>query len=90
MKTKFYINDEIFNDERHMPTLQDSYEYYEEHYRELGFTLDKTSEDVYIIYDKEYNLNTGDRVFLAHIYRFVMRKCLNIESNTIEFFLKKD
>jgi len=89
MKTKFNINDEIFLDNEYIPTLEAAYSYYENHYKKLGYILDKNSEDVYIIFDKEINLNEGDRVLL-HGFKIVIWKCVDIEDDIIEYSLKEE
>lgn len=58
MKTRFMVNDEIFG----YGSLDEGFRLYEKEYKPLGFVLNKEDQDVYIDFDKEYNLNEGDKV----------------------------
>ena len=86
MKTKFTINREIFNREGGMQSM---YDFYEECYKDEGWLLDKESEEVYMILDKEINLNEGDRVDILGI-RLVTWKCLNVMEDIIEYSLEEE
>jgi hypothetical protein len=83
MKTRFNINEEIFIG---FNTIGDCYKYYEKHFKEHGFVLDKENEDVYKEFNKEIKLNEGDRVEFYGI-RKVDWKCYNIEEDYIEYAL---
>ena len=83
MKTKFTINEEVFTDNG---DLSQCYEYYEKHYQNLGFILDKEHEDVYIVFDKEIQLNEGDRINL-YGFRTVSWKCTDLIDGIIEYAL---
>ena len=85
MKTKFTINKEIFWEHT---LLKDAYKEYEEDYREHGWILNKGDEEVYMIFDKEINLNEGDRVNMQDgFYRTVKWKCLHVLIDVVEYEL---
>jgi hypothetical protein len=86
MKTRFSIADEIFNFSK---TDESNFEYYESHYKQLGFILDKEAYDVYKDYDKAIDLNEGDRVDL-YGFRLVEWKCYDIENDLIIYSLKEE
>ena len=86
MKTKFTINREIF---LYNGTLQECYEHYEKYYKEDGWQLDKEHEEVFMIIDKEINLNEGDRVDIRGI-RLVTWKCVNVLDEIIEYSLEEE
>jgi hypothetical protein len=84
MKTKFTINTEIFLDNG---TLLECYEYYEKCYKQDGWKLDKEIEEVFMIIDREINLNEGDRVDIKGL-RLVEWKCVNVFDEIIEYSLR--
>lgn len=86
MKTKFTINQEIF---LYTDTLEKAYERYNECYKESGWILDKEGESVFIIFDKEINLNVGERVDLEG-YRIVTWKCVNVLEGYIEYEIEEE
>lgn len=86
MKTKFTINSEIFLGNG---TLPECYEHYEKYYKEDGWQLDKENEEVFVIIDKEINLNEGDRVYI-HGFRLVTWKCVNVLDEVIEYYLEEE
>lgn len=86
MKTKFTIDREIFLLNK---TLSKCYEYYEKYYKEDGWQLDKDNEEVFMIIDKEINLNEGDRVNIRGI-RLVVWKCVNVFDEVIEYSLDEE
>jgi len=86
MKTKFTINREIFLDNG---TLTECYEHYDKHYKEDGWQLDKDIEEVFMIIDREINLNEGDRVDIKGI-RLVTWKCVNVLDGMIEYSLEEE
>lgn len=88
MKTRFELTDVIFIDNNR--TLEEDYQYYEENYREKGFILDKKTEDVYKVFDKQININEGDRVLLDGEFMIVNWKCLDLENETIIYSLELD
>jgi len=83
MKTKFTINKEIFLDNG---TLTECFELYENHYKQLGFILDKEEETVYMMFNKEIQLNEGDRVVLYGCYT-VDWKGVDVIKDIIEYAL---
>lgn len=86
MKTKFTINREIFLDKG---TLTECYEHYDKYYKEDGWQLDKKNEDVFMIIEREINLNEGDVVDIKGIRR-VAWKCVNVLDEIIEYALEED
>ena len=85
MKTKFKIGNEIFLE----GTLPECYHFYEKHYKEHGWQLDKENEEVFMIFDKEINLKEGDWVDIKGC-RYVSRKCINVLDDIIEYDLKEE
>ena len=85
MKTKFIINSEIFSE----GTLEECYENYENWYKKHGWQINKEDEEVFMIIDKEINLNEGDRVDIYGIY-LVRWKCINILDEIIEYALEEE
>lgn len=83
MKTRFEINQEIFD----QPSLKECIEYYEKYYKQYGFIYDEKDESVYKLYDKEFNLNEGDNVNLYGV-RTVAWKCVDIENEIIIYTLE--
>ena len=88
MKTKFTINDEIFGN-KNLETLPEYHEYYEKYYKDDGWLLDKEMEDVYMILDKEIQLNIGDYVSM-HGLRKVTWKCVYPIDDIIEYALEEE
>ena len=86
MKTKFTIDREIFLLNK---TLPKCYEHYEKYYKEDGWQLDKDNEEVFMIIDKEINLNEGDRVDIRGI-RLVVWKCVNVFDEITEYSLEEE
>jgi hypothetical protein len=84
MKTKFTINREIFS-----TTKEDGYSRYEMFYKEEGWELCKDKEEVFMIFNKEINLNEGDRVYI-HEFRIVTWKCFDIINDFIEYSLEQE
>jgi hypothetical protein len=86
MKTKFSISEEIFL--RDM-SLSESYEFYEKNYKQLGWQINKEKEDVFMIIDKEINLQEGDRVDVDNNnFRIVNWKCVDVFNDRIEYALE--
>ena len=85
MKTKFTINREIFL----QTDLDKAYERYNKCYKKSGWILDKEDESVYKIFDKEINLNEGERVDLQG-YRTVTWKCVNVLEGYIEYEIEEE
>lgn len=83
MKTKFIINQEIFTHK----SIDEDYEYYENHYKKYGFILDKLNEMVYVLFDEEFNFNEGDRVEIFGRHRIIDWKCTDISNKIIEYAL---
>lgn len=86
MRTKFTINDEVFGSGM---TLSECYQYFEQEYKQHGFILDKERDDAYIIFDKEINLNEGDRVYL-YATRIISYKCVDLVNDIIEYLLVEE
>ena len=86
MKTKFSIANEIFLGRG---TIEEMYKHYELGFKEQGFILDKESEDVYKIFDKEFHLNEGDRVDLCG-FRIVSWRCVDLDSDMIIYSLDQE
>lgn len=80
MKTKFTTK-EIFDI---YVTITRVYEVYQQYYSEQGWFIDLDNEEMFIIIDKEINLNEGDRINL-HGYRKITWKCINIIQDIIEY-----
>ena len=87
MKTKFEINSEIFLDNG---GLEKCFEYYEKYYKKYGFILDKKNEEVYIIFDEQFNFNEGDRIELFGITRIVDWKNTDITNRIITYSLDEE
>ncbi len=73
MKTKFTTK-EIFDT---FKSKSQVYQVYEQYFSQKGWMIDLDNEEMFIIIDKEINLNEGDRIDL-YGYRKVTWKCLNI------------
>ena len=86
MRTKFSITNQIFLGKG---TLEEMYQDYENEFRKQGFVLDKQSEDVYKIFDKEIHLNEGDRVDL-YGFRIVSWKCVDLDEDMIIYSLDEE
>jgi len=86
MKTRFNINYEIFGQRR---IIKDPYKYYEDHYKDRGFVLDKINEDVYKEFNREIHLDEGDRVHLEGL-RIIDWKCIDLDNNIIKYSLIAD
>ena len=86
MKTRFLINNEVFLDNG---TLEECYKYYEKYYKPKGFILNKESQDVYIEFDREIQLNEGDRVDLSG-FRMVQWKCVDLDTDMIIYALEEE
>ena len=86
MRTKFSIANQIFLGKG---TLEEMYQDYENEFRKQGFVLDKQSEDVYKIFDKEIHLNEGDRVDL-YGFRIVSWKCVDLDEDMIIYSLDEE
>jgi|TARA_R110000787_G_scaffold278819_1_gene388721 hypothetical protein len=87
MKTKFEINSEIFLNNG---GLEKCYEYYEKHYKKDGFLLDKEHEEVYIIFDEQFNFNEGDRIDIFGRTRIVDWKSTDITNRVITYSLDEE
>jgi len=86
MKTRFLINSEVFL----MPgTIEKMYQYYEDNYRKHGFVLNKAEESVYKEFDREIQLNEGDRVDLYGL-RIVDWKCVDLIDDVIIYALDEE
>lgn len=70
-------------------TLQDMYKYYEDNYKKHGFILNKQEENVYKEFDREIQLNEGDRVDLQG-FRIVDWKCVDLDNDVIIYSLKEE
>lgn len=86
MKTKFEISQEVFGVSA---DIEKCFEYYEKYYKKHEFELDKTYQDVYKVYNKEIQLNVGDRIRLFD-YRIVTWKCIDVENDTIVYVLETE
>jgi hypothetical protein len=86
MKTKFTINREVFLD---FNSLEESYAYYEEFLKPEGFILNKEMEEVYKMFDTEFNLNVGDRVCLNG-FHIVDWKCVDLDNDYIKYDLVEE
>jgi hypothetical protein len=80
MKTKFTTK-EIFDT---FKSKSQVYQVYEQYFSQKGWMIDLDNEEMFIIIDKEINLNEGDRIDL-YGYRKVTWKCLNILEDIIEY-----
>ena len=69
--------------------MTNCYEYFKTCYEEYGWIFDKDNEEVFMIIDKEINLNEGDRVNIAGI-RLVEWKCVDILGDFIEYALEEE
>ena len=86
MKTRFEVSQDVFIGNG---SLKKCYKYYEDVYKKHGFILDKQTEDVYKIYDKEFNLSEGDRVDLLG-FKIVDWKCIDLENDLIIYALTEE
>ena len=86
MKTRFSVNDDVFIGNG---SLENCYKYYEDYYKESGFVLDKKREEVYKEFDKEIQLNEGDRVDLLG-FKIVKWKCLDLDNDLILYALEEE
>jgi hypothetical protein len=84
MKTKFTINNEIFLGRGN---ISECIEYYEKYYKPDGWQLDKENEDVFMIIDKEINLNKGDVVGIKGLWT-VTWKFVDVFEEIIEYALE--
>ncbi len=80
MKTKFTTK-EIFDT---FKSQSEIYKVYKQYFSQKGWMIDLDNEEMFIIIDKEINLNEGDRIDL-YGYRKVTFKCLNILEDIIEY-----
>ncbi len=86
MKTRFSVNDDVFIGNG---SLEKCYQYYEDYYKENGFVLDKNREEVYKEFDKEIQLNEGDRVDLLG-FKIVKWKCIDLDNDLILYALEEE
>jgi len=86
MKTKFSVRQDVFGGDSGR-NLDEDYKYYEDYYKDAGFILDKRDEDVYKMYEKDFNLKEGDRIFLAGMYLIVYWKAVEIDNDLTEYSL---
>ena len=86
MKTKFTINSEIFSEN---DSLEKCFEYYEKYYKDEGWQLNKEDQEVFMIVDKEININEGDRTYIGE-FRVVRWKCIDILNDMIEYALEQE
>lgn len=77
MKTRFEITIEEYSEPLRL------------YYHNNGFRLDKERGEVYKIYDKEIQLNEGDRVDLFG-YKRVEWKCVDVENDTVIYFVTEE
>jgi len=70
-------------------TLPVMYKYYEDNYKKNGFILNKQEENVYKEFDKEIQLNEGDRVYLQG-FRIVYWKFVDLDNDLIIYSLKEE
>ena len=77
------ITQEVFR----QGTTEDGFNYYESTFKELGYILEKSQKKVYKIYDKKIKLKEGDRICLDEDFWIVTWKCINLDSNIIEYSL---
>ena len=84
MKTKFEISSEIFLTNG---GLEKCYEFYEKYYKKYGFILDKENEEVYIIFDEQFDFNEGDRIEILGHSRIVDWKSTDITNKIITYSL---
>lgn len=88
MITRFEINKEIFLGNG---SIYNCYKYYEKHYKQDGWILDKEKETVYIDFNREIYLNILDRVSFHSIgLRQVVWKCIDLELDIIEYALHEE
>lgn len=86
MKTRFLINSEVFMGPG---PIEKMYQYYEDNYRKRGFVLNKAEESVYKEFDREIQLNEGDRVDLYGL-RIVDWKCVDLIDDVIIYALDEE
>jgi hypothetical protein len=87
MKTKFLINSEIF---LYNGGLEECFKYYEEYYKEDGYVLDKENQDVYIIFDEQFDFKEGDRITIFGVTRLVDWKNTDISKRMIIYSLDEE
>jgi hypothetical protein len=88
MKTRFVINQDIFN----IPEsagLGTEKEIYEKFYKNDGFLYDEEAGDYCMDFNREIQLNVGDKIFL-YGYRIVTGKCYEIVEEMIVYHVKEE
>lgn len=86
MKTKFTMNREVFLD---FNSLEESYAYYEKYLKPQGFIFNKEMEEVYKMFDTEFQLSVGDRVCLNGLH-IVDWKCVDLDNDYVEYDLVEE
>jgi len=88
MKTKFDISGLVFCTKG---SLNDIFDRVEKHYLDHGYILDKEMQEVYLLIDKEFNLEIGDRVELPYMgHLLVDWKSVNPVTNTITYAFEEE
>jgi hypothetical protein len=88
MKTRFEINEEVFDED---VTLDHSYGYYEKYLKKYGFVLDKENQEVFKEFDRSIILNEGDRIEIDPIgFKIITWKCYNIDNDIMTYVLKNE
>lgn len=86
MKTRFLITDEIFSFDNN---IEECFKFYNQLYEKLGFILDRKRQAVYKDFDREIDLNEGDRVGLSG-FRIVEWKCVDLDNNMVIYYLREE
>lgn len=80
MKTKFSIINEFENGK----CIWEDYLFFEKR----GWKLDSQAEEVYIVLDREVNLQTGDMVGIPYNLAYVLSKRYDLEDDCMEYNLQ--
>lgn len=69
-------------------TIEEDILVYEENYKELGYDYDKESGNLYMITDKELNLQEGDKIYMPCLTVCkITHKQYDFSSHIMEYYL---
>ena len=87
MKTKFSIGFLVFTSAR---TKDECVKIYKSDYKKWGWKINIDKEDVYVMVNREINLNEGDIVDVCDFQLAVMYKITNITKGYIHYELEEE
>jgi len=87
MKTKIIINSEVFGEGR---SLDEAFEYYKAYCKSSGFIFDRENQDVYKIYDKEFNVNKDELILINGCSYTIEAKFIDFENEMIIYHLDEE